>query len=481
LAQAISAEVFILFFPFQNNSNRVSGALACGEFSAVRVSVNAMSYLALSGRTAKVAFGEDTRRAQILIPDGASQEEAFQVIQEMVRSTFNLQEASSGRMTIKYADEEGDMCTLTAHTVNDLASVFPQGVVRLALALPPMAAPPQTPAQVTPEASGPPPDLAASAPQGASAQEGARLGLEGVDPALQELLRGINPETLHHLAGQFFGGKGGGKGIDGILGQIDPNTLHSLLSTMVAGGQGQGQGGQRQDAPNPSSETQPPPATPAPRDAQMPRANMDNKGMAAGGQGATGAGQAIPPNPLQGLLGALLAPPGHPQGGPAQATPCTAGAGHQPPPNPLQGLFGALLQPQGGNTKANVGTAEAGQPPPNLLQGLVGALLAPPPQGQSQGQPPPNPLQGLLGAVLAGQPQPAQPGAPPATTPTPASGGASGGAGSGGAGDPERAAFEQSAADLVEMGLVPNLVEARQLLTQYGDISTVVSILSEGE
>merc|ERR1712217_20499 len=43
-----------------------------------------------------------------------------------------------------------------------------------------------------------------------------------------------------------------------------------------------------------------------------------------------------------------------------------------------------------------------------------------------------------------------------------------------------RAAFEESVNDLVNMGLVADSQTARELLTNHGDISTVVAILTEG-
>jgi len=44
---------------------------------------------------------------------------------------------------------------------------------------------------------------------------------------------------------------------------------------------------------------------------------------------------------------------------------------------------------------------------------------------------------------------------------------------------PDRASFEAAVADLLDMGLVVDEATARQLLTQHGDLSTVVSMLAE--
>merc|ERR1712096_385164 len=95
---------------------------------------------------------------------------------------------------------------------------------------------------------------------------------------------------------------------------------------------------------------------------------------------------------------------------------------------------------------------------------------------------PPNPIQSLLGAFLGGKgsdkgSELAATGSVPAATPS-APTAANIESNDGGA---ERAAFEESVTDLLNMGLVTDRQTARELLTQHGDISTVVAILAEPE
>merc|ERR1712032_1079136 len=83
----------------------------------------------------------------------------------------------------------------------------------------------------------------------------------------------------------------------------------------------------------------------------------------------------------------------------------------------------------------------------------------------------PNTLQALLQAVRASQPnagsQPRAPG--------PSEGTCAGGE----IVSADRASFQNAVDDLVSMGLVSDRQMARGLLTQHGDISTVVAILTK--
>merc|ERR1712048_632770 len=123
--------------------------------------------------------------------------------------------------------------------------------------------------------------------------------------------------------------------------------------------------------------------------------------------------------------------------------------------------------------KTNHGGATFEQNP--LFQAFAG-------KGQGKcGLAPSNPLESLLqlGAMFkdkgCGKGAHTMPHASNSTAPAPAAAPSSEEATDG------RAAFEQSVNDLMEMGLVSDPQVARELLTQHGDISTVVSVLAENE
>merc|ERR1712048_1545607 len=93
-----------------------------------------------------------------------------------------------------------------------------------------------------------------------------------------------------------------------------------------------------------------------------------------------------------------------------------------------------------------------------------------------------NPMQSLFGALLAGKGS-CKGSCPYATATAPAAAPVPTGAASAGldSRSTARVAFEESVADLVNMGLVTDPQMARELLTQHGDISTVVSMITESE
>jgi hypothetical protein len=165
---------------------------------------------------------------------------------------------------------------------------------------------------------------------------------------------------------------------------------------------------------------------------------LGGKGCGKGGY----AGGPQAPNPMD-FLGPLLAGKGCGKGG---------GMAEAQVPNPLAGLLAGL----GEGTGCRQGAASHGQPPNpmEMLFGLIGA-------GKGSGKP--------FGTETAGS-------VPPAT-----SSAASKCDVVSSNGDADRAAFEESVNDLLGMGLVTDRQIARELLTQHGDISSVVALLADGE
>merc|ERR1712072_511016 len=154
---------------------------------------------------------------------------------------------------------------------------------------------------------------------------------------------------------------------------------------------------------------------------------------------------------------------------------CT-GAGS---PNPFE-FLGPLLAGKGLGKGA--GTADA--PMPNPLEGFLTGLGkgAGYPQGAANDGQPPNPMHTLLGSLLASKGSgkgfgPVHMSDVPSTTASEATADAA----SSNNGDATRAAFEESVNDLLNMGLVTDRQTARELLTQHGDISSVVALLADSE
>eukprot|EP00444_Apocalathium_aciculiferum_P028168 CAMPEP_0183422040 /NCGR_PEP_ID=MMETSP0370-20130417/27514_1 /TAXON_ID=268820 /ORGANISM="Peridinium aciculiferum, Strain PAER-2" /LENGTH=240 /DNA_ID=CAMNT_0025606083 /DNA_START=35 /DNA_END=757 /DNA_ORIENTATION=+ len=71
----------------------------------------------------KASMGSDLRRLAVDLPANTTAAEAMAAVRAVVAHGFQLgREASSG-LWIKYADEDGDLCTLTEHTLEDLVAM----------------------------------------------------------------------------------------------------------------------------------------------------------------------------------------------------------------------------------------------------------------------------------------------------------------------------------------------------------------------
>eukprot|EP00928_Gymnodinium_smaydae_P008258 TRINITY_DN13000_c0_g1_i2.p1 TRINITY_DN13000_c0_g1~~TRINITY_DN13000_c0_g1_i2.p1 ORF type:complete len:208 (-),score=47.96 TRINITY_DN13000_c0_g1_i2:78-701(-) len=142
--------------------------------------------------------------------------------------------------------------------------------------------------------------------------------------------------------------------------------------------------------------------------------------QSSGGNGSMGTDNQLPQNHLASMLGAILGGKGFGKGAGK-----SAGKGFGMPSE--RGPYSAGSDPN----------------PLSVLPGLLGAFLGGKGKGKGAAAP----------AAAAGEAQQAS-------------------------ADMNRSAFDQSAKDLVEMGLVSDISAARSLLTQYGDISSVVEALS---
>eukprot|EP00441_Pelagodinium_beii_P016429 CAMPEP_0197662154 /NCGR_PEP_ID=MMETSP1338-20131121/52296_1 /TAXON_ID=43686 ORGANISM="Pelagodinium beii, Strain RCC1491" /NCGR_SAMPLE_ID=MMETSP1338 /ASSEMBLY_ACC=CAM_ASM_000754 /LENGTH=249 /DNA_ID=CAMNT_0043239873 /DNA_START=35 /DNA_END=780 /DNA_ORIENTATION=+ len=238
----------------------------------------------LSGRTLKVTHGEDTRRLQLEIPEGANCQEALEAIRAAVRTCFNLQDRCA-KMTLKYTDEEGDSCTLMEGTVEDFALVSSEGLLRLNLELPAESA-------EKAESCGTSEPKTSEAPRGRD--ENAEWWVD--------FLQRTDPETLHSMATAFVSGLSQPGALPagvppilpglaaGFLQNMDPAVLHSLASTAAAAAA--------------RGSTGPPNADFLSGLVAMFASKGQGKGTSPGNEEAQSSAQQ-PPNPLEAMMAAF--------------------------------------------------------------------------------------------------------------------------------------------------------------------------------
>jgi len=112
---------------------------------------------ASSSQTIKVSLGDDTRRLAVDLTASATEVEALVAIKKAIRQSFGLSDAED--LILKYFDDEGDLCTLAEHCLEDIASLskgkpwkiqasLGAKVATVAAAPPPLAAPAASPATV---------------------------------------------------------------------------------------------------------------------------------------------------------------------------------------------------------------------------------------------------------------------------------------------------------------------------------------------
>jgi len=93
------------------------------------------SCASLNGRTMKITRDDDTRRMKLDFQADAGPNAAFAAIKAAVIKAYQMPEARVVDMKLCYADEEGDLCTLTEQTLEDFAMLCPDGVLRLTMTL----------------------------------------------------------------------------------------------------------------------------------------------------------------------------------------------------------------------------------------------------------------------------------------------------------------------------------------------------------
>merc|ERR1719498_800667 len=80
-------------------------------------------------RTLKVCLGDDIVRLSVELEAGSAAQATVENIHAAVVRALDLPQ--DARLVLKYADDEGDLCTLTLHTLEDLLTLVPSGAIRI--------------------------------------------------------------------------------------------------------------------------------------------------------------------------------------------------------------------------------------------------------------------------------------------------------------------------------------------------------------
>lgn len=386
-----------------------------------------------SDRTLKVSLDGETRRGKLSIPAGANAMEVFSGIQAAVSALFDVPVA---QMWLGYADEEGDVCTLSEHSVSDLGFLAPEGVLRLTLKA-------RSLAPSEDEVMEPAPCSEAMEESPSVDGHEHTCSTDMLKARLQQLIRRVPPQ-MRAIALAW-------------VQNLDPASLHGFLGTALASSEQRGGGGMSCGEANDES-----------------RATLESMRSLHG----------MEPSALKALLVDVLIGELH-TGSAESADASTPSVPHVD--NPLEGLLGSLLGGKGVgkgpySNACSTGADVAANPLAQVL-GSIGPLLASKGLGKGAGgssPQAPDMLHSLLGNIFAGKgigkgsQSEAAPGRQvPSPTPS-AAGGTDLDDGSA-----ARTAFEESVTDLINMGLVTDRQTARELLTKHGDISSVVSALTE--
>lgn len=384
-------------------------------------------FSSLSSRTIKVSHGEETRRGKLSVPAGASPAEAFAVTRTTVAALFETS-VEIEALWLKYLDDEGDLCTLTEHSMADWSSLLPDGTLKLTLEIRGAAS---HEAKSSNKSSSDP------APQDGACQATAadHPHVQSTDDALRSTIRSLLQKIPAGVRGLALN----------VVQSMDPSALHGMARTFSeqkAAHAGQFTahfGEEAQQRMNEVDEVLPqllsvePEALKALIMEELRELNADAGAETSGAQQT---------NPFEAMLGALLG------GNSMQAN------GAAP-----QDHLGEMMRTISGAGKGmgkGAGVPQAGSPGGNPWE----AIFA----GKGVGKGAGIPQQGAPGINLwEGHAMNTGPESrTPVTEAAPAS----------------RATFEDGVADLMSMGLVTDPQVARELLTEHGDVSTVVAILT---
>mmetsp|Transcript_56644 Transcript_56644/g.171423 ORF Transcript_56644/g.171423 Transcript_56644/m.171423 type:complete len:392 (+) Transcript_56644:54-1229(+) len=86
-------------------------------------------------RILKISFKGELHRLKLSLRDGACAREAFDVVQCTVQRGLDLHGVAASSTICRYKDEEGDLCTLTEHSLDDWMAQGAEGALRLTVDL----------------------------------------------------------------------------------------------------------------------------------------------------------------------------------------------------------------------------------------------------------------------------------------------------------------------------------------------------------
>eukprot|EP00401_Gymnodinium_catenatum_P064880 CAMPEP_0117532596 /NCGR_PEP_ID=MMETSP0784-20121206/39449_1 /TAXON_ID=39447 /ORGANISM="" /LENGTH=358 /DNA_ID=CAMNT_0005328993 /DNA_START=18 /DNA_END=1090 /DNA_ORIENTATION=+ len=95
-----------------------------------------MSLAQVTERVLKVAFRGELQRLTVTLGHGAAAAARLAAIRTQIQRSFGLPDAAVAELVLRYADDDGDLCTLNEHTLSDWVAVHAEGVLRLNAELP---------------------------------------------------------------------------------------------------------------------------------------------------------------------------------------------------------------------------------------------------------------------------------------------------------------------------------------------------------
>jgi len=463
----------------------------------------------MATRTFKVSLGENIVRFNLELKEGESSEATLETICAVAVQALGLSDTTS-QLVLKYADDEGDLCTLTSHTLVDLLTLVPDGPLRLHASIAAVDTPPAVAAndssqtvdearehQCSTDVDEEKPALPTSPAEGSAepapnpmATFVANMAVQAIPawlPALAADLQRIEKQAKFNRLGVEQRAKVLPLCVR-LLEQLDrlPETqpLKPALEAYINGSDTQNFGvflGQLLQVFSAAiSDSRLPIVQNIMRDLVSSSTSMPELGSLLGGLfdgKGMGKGMGMPTSPQPGtagpdlgtLLGGLLAGKGSGKGG-GTPTPSQQGTGG-PDLGALLGMFASKGMGKGTGTPTS---SPHGAPTPDI-GGLLGGLFASKGMGKGMGAPTPSQpgttgpdLGALLGGLFAAKGMGKGAGAgegydtqPPVTVP------------------PVSPTYEQEVEDLMDMGLVQDAEVARDLLRSHGgDLSLVVTMLT---
>mmetsp|Transcript_68600 Transcript_68600/g.200723 ORF Transcript_68600/g.200723 Transcript_68600/m.200723 type:complete len:424 (+) Transcript_68600:92-1363(+) len=85
----------------------------------------------MADRVMKVKLKEEVMRLALRLEPGSTVVEKLETIRSTIQRGFGLSDSDSAQLVCRYMDDEDDLCTLNATTLDDWLALFPEGPLRL--------------------------------------------------------------------------------------------------------------------------------------------------------------------------------------------------------------------------------------------------------------------------------------------------------------------------------------------------------------